>query len=308
MAATFSLFFCSDPRHAHLYTQPLRNPVLNPFRAFSTTSLPPKPAHPLLLVHEFDNLKFSPVYSSPHSSSSEPYLNDPQRTGGFLCSEESKKLQILQNFRYSHEVVSGSLFVRVMEAEEINATVGLLSESFAESMFVPFGYVRFLAFLVNQYLIERRDLIPHMATLIGFYRGEDGEEELAGTVEVSFNNQGANASPPTPTPPKDSPYICNMSVKKQLRRRGIGWHLLKACEELISQMSCTSRDVYLHCRMIDTAPLKLYTKAGYSPVKTDSIFFLLIFQPRKHLMCKRLSILKDHSEVDIANPDEEFPS
>ncbi|XP_042490497.1 uncharacterized protein LOC122070424 isoform X2 [Macadamia integrifolia] len=268
MAATISFSFCSDPRHvhpqphSHLHSQPFKNPLFNPLHSFSITSLPPKVAHPLLLLHKFDSFKFYPAYSSSHSSSSsESYLNDPLRIGRFLTNDETEKLQIIHNFRYSHEVVSGSLLVRVMGAEEMDVTVGLLSESFAESMSLPSGYVRFLAFLVNQYMTERRALMPHTATLVGYYREEGGEEELAGTVEVSFNKRGANASPPTPTPPKDCPYICNMTVKKQLRRRGIGWHLLKACEELISQTSCPSREVYLHCRMIDTAPFKMYTKA-----------------------------------------------
>ena len=64
----------------------------------------------------------------------------------------------------------------------------------------------------------------HMATLVGFYigmaDGEDGggELKLAGTVEVCFDRRGANASVPSPAPPKDSPYICNMAVQKSLRR------------------------------------------------------------------------------------------
>lgn len=104
----------------------------------------------------------------------------------------------------------------------MDLTVQLLAESFAESMLLPLGYESLLRFLVKQYLIERRALLPHAVTLIAFYRqrGQSAEEGevLAGTVEVSFDKRGANASPPTPTPPKNSPYICNMTVKKPLRR------------------------------------------------------------------------------------------
>lgn len=80
-----------------------------------------------------------------------------------------------------------------------------------------------------------------------------------------------------------------------LCRRGIGWHLLKASEELISQMSST-REVYLHCRVIDAAPVYMYLKAGYKVVKTDSIFSFLMLQSRKHLMCKNLPSLSNHVE------------
>jgi len=89
-----------------------------------------------------------------------------------------------------------------------------------------------------------------------------------------------------------------------LFRRGIGWHLLKASEELISQMS-SSKEVYLHCRMIDEAPFKMYTKADYKVVKTDSILVLLMLQRRKHLMCKELPLSSMTSESDLSEYDEQ---
>ena len=85
-------------------------------------------------------------------------------------------------------------------------------------------------------------------------------------------------------------------------RRGIGWHLLKASEELISKMTSSS-EVYLHCRMIDTAPFNMYTKAGYYIVKTDSILILLMLQRRKHLMCKKLPVATSPLESDILGSD-----
>lgn len=116
-----------------------------------------------------------------------------------------------------------------MKTEEMDITVSLLAESFAESMVLLSGYAYLLRFLVKQYLIERRELMPHAFTLVGFYRerkqvssgeeeGEEEAEQLAGTVEVCFDKRGSNASPPTPSAPKDSPYICNMTVKQPLRR------------------------------------------------------------------------------------------
>lgn len=86
-------------------------------------------------------------------------------------------------------------------------------------------------------------------------------------------------------------------------RRGIGWHLLKASEELISQMSSLG-EVYLHCRMIDEAPFNMYTKADYKIVTTDSILVLLMLQRRKHLMCKKLPLISPPSEADVSWSDE----
>ncbi|CAH8312976.1 unnamed protein product [Eruca vesicaria subsp. sativa] len=233
--------------------------------------------------------------STIKSTSSYDFLEETFRTGRFLSNAELEKLKSLEGFAYFQELESGSMWVRVMRKDEMDSTVNLLAESFGESMMLPSGYQSVLRFLVKQYLIERREVLPHAVTLVGFFRkktdqGEEEDEEvveMAGTVEVCLDKRGANASPPSPTPPKESPYVCNMTVKENLRRRGIGWHLLKASEELISQLS-PSKDVYLHCRMVDEAPFNMYKKAGYEVVKTDTVLVLLMLQRRKHLMRKKL--------------------
>lgn len=84
-------------------------------------------------------------------------------------------------------------------------------------------------------------------------------------------------------------------------RRGIGWHLLQAGEDLITKMS-SSGEVYLHCRIIDEGPFNMYKKAGYSVVKTDSILTLLTLQRRRHLMCKELPASEDIFAVET--PDD----
>lgn len=70
----------------------------------------------------------------------------------------------------------------------------------------------------------------------------------------------------------------------------------------------SSKEVYLHCRMIDEAPFNMYTKAGYSVVKTDNIIVLLTLQRRKHLMCKKLPVVDHLSESDVSGSIEELPS
>ncbi|KAF2302473.1 hypothetical protein GH714_036487 [Hevea brasiliensis] len=314
MAASlsFSLTLSSDPQpHQRLpffFLSPNHKRTFLPFHKsyrFNFKSSSSSSSHP----------SSSTTTETTSASATYSNLEDSFKVGRFLSNEEIEKLQNLQNFRYYQELETGSMWVRVMRPEEMDITVKLLAESFAESMLLPMGYVSLLMFLVKQYLIERRAVMPHAVTLVGFYKGKqesngDGEEEeqgeeLAGTVEVCFDKRGANASPPTPTPPKNSPYVCNMTVKEPLRRRGIGWNLLKASEELISQMSCI-REVYLHCRMIDSAPFNMYTKAGYNVVKTDSVLVLLMLQRRKHLMCKKLPILKNPSELDFLDSDMEL--
>ncbi|XP_075485446.1 GCN5-related N-acetyltransferase 5, chloroplastic isoform X2 [Primulina tabacum] len=235
------------------------------------------PIQPFLSFSNYSRCNVSLSLSASHSSSSSPSpaasVQNPLQTGRFLTNKELESLEFLGNYSYHQQLESGFLWVRVMREEEMDITATLLSESFAESILIP--------------------------------NGENGEDdfELAGTVELTFDEKGYNASPPSPTPPKNSPYICNMAVRNPLRRRGIGWHLLNAGEELISRMS-SSREVYLHCRIIDEAPFNMYTKAGYGVVKTDSILTLLTLQRRKHLMRKDLPVLEDASSVDI--PKEEL--
>ncbi|KAL3835541.1 hypothetical protein ACJIZ3_010277 [Penstemon smallii] len=257
--------------------------------------------HPFLSFPKYTPHNLSLSLSSSNSSSSP--LQNPLQSGRFLTNEELQKLDLLTKYSYHQELESGLLWVRVMREEEMDMTVNLLAESFAESMMMANGYTKLLEFLVKNYLIERKETMPHSAMLLGIYR-ENGEEdfELAGTVELSFDKKGSNVNPPTPIAPKNSPYICNMAVRKPLRRRGIGWHLLRAGEDLITRMS-SSREVYLHCRIIDEGPFNMYTKAGYSIVKTDSVLTLLTLQRRRHLMRKDLPIPEKPSEIDIPNEE-----
>ncbi|KNA24462.1 hypothetical protein SOVF_015650 [Spinacia oleracea] len=293
---TFHSKLSSKSKLQSFVLSPPKKSNQSPFIRFSTSSS--SPDHP----------------SPPTPSSSIDYKTQtPQNFRRFLTNEELQeelqKLQFLENFTYFCKLPSGYLYIRAMQDTELDMTVDLLAESFAESMLLPNMYMTVLGFLIKQYMIERRGLLPHCVTLIGSFRGEEGsgDEELAGTVEVSFDRRGANSSPPTPTPPKNSPYICNMTVKDRLRRRGIGWHLLKASEELISNMSST-KNVYLHCRMIDSAPFSMYKKAGYAVVTTDNFLVLLKLQRRKHLMCKELPTLSKPLETVIARDEEVAPS
>lgn len=186
---------------------------------FSIEPSLPSPLHPPHRHH-------SPLLPLPRRTTlAAPLLSSaaaspPPPPPPFLAPDDLAKLHLLQRFSYSSPLVDGgSLAVGLMGTGQIDPTVWLLADSFAESMLVPKRYVRFLAFLVRQYALEKQALLPFAATLVGVYRGKGKEEEeLAGTVEISFDGRGANASPPTPVPPRDSPYICNMAVKQELRR------------------------------------------------------------------------------------------
>lgn len=183
--------------------------------------------HALRSLRGHSQLSFRPVdpYSSfPTFSPSRPssHLGHPPKRSAFLGPDGLDKLQILDGFRYAHELPHGSLEVRVMALAELRTTIELLAASFSDALWIPARYVRVLEFLVEQYVVQKRAQRPHAATLVVYYRERDAAEaHFAGTVEVSFNAMGGNVSPPSPVPPTDAPYICNMTVKETLRRYAI---------------------------------------------------------------------------------------
>ncbi|KAL9240921.1 hypothetical protein vseg_015087 [Gypsophila vaccaria] len=289
MATTLSIHPIPDHHHYHNYH----------------LSFPSKPNPP-----KFQSYPLKPP--NLRTSNSTPCFSTPQ-FHTFLTQTQLTNLNFLQSYTHSLSLPSGAhLTIRPMHDLELDSVSVLLSQSFSDSMSLPMStpmYLKLLGYLVRQYLLERRGLLPHNVTLVGLLGDSDPDfRELVGTVEVCFDAKGANSNPPTPTAPKNCPYVCNMTVRKEFRRRGIGWHLLKASEELISYMTST-RDVYLHCRLIDTAPFNMYKKAGYEVVKTDSFLVLLTLQRRKHLMCKKLpNLSKPLETVTIEDEDEEEAS
>ncbi|CAM6096508.1 unnamed protein product [Calypogeia fissa] len=213
--------------------------------------------------------------------------------------EEMEKLDRLRNYEYRHGSEKGVLVVQAMRVEHMKATEELLVDSFAELMGGLLTYRPLLALTVRQYVRDRYACLPDVVTLVGLYApAEDnvvmgrtvdqfsGHWLVAGTVEVSFSNAGHPDIPSGPSPPPGSPYLCNMAVTSTYRRRGLGRQLLKAAEEVALMMG--AQDLYLHCRMVDLAPLNMYQSAGYQIVATDSILSLLTLQRRRYLMRKRL--------------------
>eukprot|EP00249_Psilotum_nudum_P009199 c21774_g1_i1 orf=108-1583(+) len=216
-----------------------------------------------------------------------------------LSAGELHNMKLMQKFDYTHCSSKGKLVVRALRIEQFEGTKAVLTDSFADLMWGFLSYRPLLSWIVGNYLRERQAFLPHAVTLVGLYAPSEENEVvgcvvdrsvsnwlLAGTVEISFNAKGQPGSLSTPPPPKDAPFLCNMAVRKNYRRRGIGWQLLMAAEELTLQMG--QKEMYLHCQLADYAPLSMYKKAGYQIVKTDSILSLLAFQQRRYLMRKSL--------------------
>lgn len=232
----------------------------------------------------------------------EDLLSEPDKASGRWSPAELQKIDFLERYEYRHESKKGVLVIQALRKEHMKATEELLVDSFAELMGGLLTYRPLLSLTVKQYVRERRAALPQAVTLVGLYApAEDnpsmglmddrwsGNWIVAGTVELSFCVTG-HPYLPNPPPPPNAPYICNMAVSRDYRRRGLGRQMLKAAEDLA--MTKGYQDMYLHCRIVDTAPLNMYKEAGYQVVATDSLLSVLTFQRRRYLMRKRLSKVK----------------
>ncbi|GLJ28376.1 hypothetical protein SUGI_0558320 [Cryptomeria japonica] len=239
------------------------------------------------------NAEQDPLFNEVTKKTLSPSSFDPvklKKDKELLDDQELEQLKSLENFVYEHRIDHGCLVIKALDNEHMEDTSELLTDCLAEIVWRPLNYRPLLKFSIREYMRERAARVPHVVTLIGLYSEREGEWTFGGTAEVSFNSKGVSEFQATPAPPKGSPYLCNMAVSKDLRRRGIGWQLLKASEKLATQMG--SSEMYLHCRIIDKAPLNMYTKAGYKVVQTETgnILTLLTWQRRKHLMYKKLPL------------------
>jgi hypothetical protein len=78
--------------------------------------------------------------------------------------------------------------------------------------------------------------------------------------------------------------------------------LLRASEELAAAVG--KRALYLHVRLIDDIPQKVYAAAGYSVVAQDTILSWLFLQRRRSLMKKQLKLAATGELASLIRPRE----
>lgn len=267
-----------------------------------------------ILVNEKEKLPLS----TDELDSTEALLPSPSPSE---TSSSSSVNSLLHLRRYERRLPleggEGELLVRALCAQDLEGTVDLLTDSFAELFGLTFRPL--LRLQVKLYLQQRLLLLPHAVTLIALYYPPEGTDisvgtdigdstknsesvggrkrpEVVATVELSFSD-AAQPSFPTLNPPKGSAYLCNMAVLHSCRRRGVGRVLLQAAEDLTVEMG--HKALYLHCRLCDIVPQKLYRRAGFQEVATDNFLSLVLFlQRRRHLMRKML-----HGDTTVLRED-----
>lgn len=181
--------------------------------------------------------------------------------------------------------------VKTLSNEWIDRVADLLTESFADSMGYMNAYKKFLRNQIGEYLSNHVLLLPKTVILVGILKtvGSSGEEEhqtLVGTVEVSFD-ASTRSKHLTLNPPPDMPYLCNMAVESDYRRRGFGAMLLEAAEAAVIRTGY--RSMYLHVRHADPPAVQLYRKYGYLEEGEDWTLVQLLGLDRRYLLKKYLN-------------------
>lgn len=104
---------------------------------------------------------------------------------------------------------------------------------------------------------EKSEGQPVAIVSLSFTQDARGGAASSSSKSRSRSSSGAGSLPPPP----DAAYLCNMAVRDVHRGRGVAKALLRACDELVTEMG--GCDVWLHVRVKDAAAMGLYQDAGY---------------------------------------------
>ena len=119
-------------------------------------------------------------------------------------------------------------------------------------------------------------------------RGEEetgGPRACVGAATVALVRCEAALPPPFPTRAAWRPYLCNMAVDVESRRRGLATQLLASAERLARRWGHT--DLWLHSEVDNHAALALYQGAGYEVVARDPLWRSLLTGDRQRLLLRK---------------------
>ncbi|GAQ91859.1 hypothetical protein KFL_008700040 [Klebsormidium nitens] len=207
--------------------------------------------------------------------------------------------QLVAGYRREVAHQGGRLVIQPLDAEHYEAAVGLLAESFADSIDAAslVGYIRtqIVRYLAEQERFFAKGQGVCLAALWYPPPASSGDPPLAqavlvGTVSLAFAVRSLPRFPTLNVPPhRSSAYLSNMAVQPSHRRRGVARQLLVASEELAAALG--KRALYLHVRFVDSVPQHVYAGVGYCVVARDTPLSWLFLQRRRSLMRKQLAPL-----------------
>jgi ribosomal protein S18 acetylase RimI-like enzyme len=133
---------------------------------------------------------------------------------------------------------------------------------------------------LEQYVCLVAEVIPTLEEREIF--GSELDEVLAGTVEMTVRSRHLWQFPAL-----QYPYLSNLAVHPDYRRRGVAQQLLCNCEETALEWGFT--EIYLHVLENNHGARRLYYQLGYRVDHIDSSWLSwLLGKPRRFLLRKHI--------------------
>jgi ribosomal protein S18 acetylase RimI-like enzyme len=182
---------------------------------------------------------------------------------------------------------ASTVAVRSAQSKDLSDLADVLTDSFHP----PSGIVRWVSPLLRLGIYEDlrnrlRSTAPNYACLVavdGPARNIDAYDYLIGTIEVTLRTTHLWQSRQA-----QHPYLSNLAVREEFRRRGVAQQLLTSCERIV--LDWGFEDIYLHVLENNHAAKRLYFKAGYRLQQTELDWSCwLLGRPRRLFLHKRLT-------------------
>lgn len=184
-----------------------------------------------------------------------------------------------------------NLSIRAAQLKDLAALVDVISGSFYSRTglmrwFLPLlriGVYEDLRYRLRSSLVS--DYVCLVAITLPFVDEVAVQPCLVGTVEITLRSTNPFQFRSLPYP-----YLSNLAVCLDVRRRGVAQKLLVACESIALEGGF--QDLYLHVLEDNHQARQLYIKVGYHIVQADPFWRYWLFQqPRRLLLHKRLTTL-----------------
>jgi ribosomal protein S18 acetylase RimI-like enzyme len=140
-----------------------------------------------------------------------------------------------------------------------------------------------------------------------------GTREIAGLVEILLEKPEGNIAPSVqffkfPVSDTDEPYLCNLCVLPEYRRKGLGTTLCSICEYIV-QNQWKRNKMYLHVEDNNDAALAMYLRMSYTLTPglsklQSKLLGMDRIQYYKKILNNNLTIYQN--EEDDKNDDDNF--